>query len=335
MTVAMSAHRPRVLITAVPPQAVLARAEQFFQLTVWREPTPIGAGLSEAAQGHDAVIVMPGDRLDAAQLDALPASVQALGTYSVGLDHVDLAHATRRGLPVYHTPDVLTDAVADLALFLIIGAARGTTAAERTLREGGWGRWTPTLLVGRSLQGLRLGIFGMGRIGAAIAARARPFGLQVNYHNRRRLPAGEELGAVYHPELDGLMAHSDVLCLCAPSVPELRGSIDARRLALLPSGALLVNIARGDLVDEDALFLAVEAGRIGGLGIDVYRNEPAIDPRWLALPRATLLPHIGSATEQVRTAMGMLLIDGLLQHFGQGEGGRCANPDVQRRQVRA
>lgn len=321
-----SAPRPRLLITGMPPQDVIARASTLFDLSLWEEPAAIGGQLLSRVQGQDALIVMPGDRLDATTMAQLPASVQVLGTYSVGTDHVDLQAATQRGLRVFHTPDVLTEAVADLTLFLVIAAARDTSAAERTLREGRWGRWAPTSMLGRSLQGLRLGIFGMGRIGQAVAARARPFGLSIHYHNRSALPDGLALGATYHPTLDDLARHSDVLCVCAPSTPALRGAINAQRLALLPDGAMLVNVARGDLVDEEALFAHMATGRLSGVAMDVYRNEPRIDPRWLALERTTLLPHIGSATQEVRTAMGMLVLDGVASHFGLASGGRCANP---------
>lgn len=322
------ARRPRLLMTGVPPASVLARAESQFDLKLWREPGPIGAALQEQVQGCDALVVMPGDRLDAATMAALPASVQVLGTYSVGTDHIDLSAASGRGLSVFHTPDVLTEAVADLTLFLVIAAARGTSAAERTLREGRWGHWTPTSMLGRSLQGLRLGVFGMGRIGAAVAARAKPFGMLLHYHNRTRLTSEREFGACFHDSLDGLMAHSDVLCLCAPSAPELRGAINLERLQLLPPGALLVNVARGDLIDEEGLFAHAASGRLGGIATDVFRNEPRIDARWLTLPDATLLPHIGSATDEVRTAMGMLVLSGVASHFGMGTGGRCANPSA-------
>ncbi|MEJ8827037.1 D-glycerate dehydrogenase [Variovorax humicola] len=320
--------RRRLLITGVPPQKVIDRAEASFDVTLWREPTPIGARLAGEAQGHDAVLVMPGDKLDAACIGALPRSVQVLATYSVGFDHIDLAAATARRLPVFNTPDVLTESVADLALFLILAAARDTTSAERTLREGRWGPWAPTSMLGRSLQDQRLGIFGMGRIGQAIARRALAFGMQLHYHNRSRLPAEREAGAVFHDTLEGMLAQSDVLCICAPSTPELRNAVDARRVACLPRGAMVVNVARGDLVDEPALFAAVHEGRVGAIGFDVYRNEPRIDPRWLDLPHATLLPHIGSATTEVRTAMGMTALDGVESHFAGRPAANLLNPET-------
>ncbi len=324
---------PRLLITGVPTAAALAYAAQHFELTVWREAEPLAASLPRLlqwAQGQDAILAMPNDKLDAAAIAALPASIRALATHSVGTDHIDLAAATARRLPVFYTPDVLTEAVADTALFLIIAAARDTTAAERTLRAGQWGPWAPTSMMGRSLQSMRLGILGLGRIGAAVAARARPFGLQIHYHNRSRVSLEQEGGATYHATLDALMANSDVLCLCAPATAELRGCIDARRLSLLPRGAALVNVGRGDLIEEEALFAAVHSGQLGAVANDVYRNEPRIDPRWLALPRTTLLPHIGSATQEVRTAMGCLAVDGLHSVFTGVAGGRCVNGAVLR-----
>lgn len=320
--------RRKLLLTGVPPQPVIERAEAVFDVTIWREPTPLGAQLAARAEGHDALIVMPGDKLDAAGIASLPASIQVLGTYSVGFDHIDLGAATARRLPVYNTPDVLTESVADLALFLILAAARETTAAERTLREGRWGAWAPTSMLGRSLQGQRLGIFGMGRIGQAIAGRASAFGMPIQYHNRSQLPAGREAGGIFHDSLEALLAHSDVLCICAPSTVELRNSIDARRLSLLPRGAIVVNVARGDLVDEQALFAAVQDGHIGAIGFDVYRNEPNIDRQWLLLPHATLLPHIGSATHEVRTAMGMLALDGVEAHFDRRPTPNLLNPEI-------
>lgn len=324
----IAAPRRRLLITGVPPQPVIDRAESSFDVTIWREPTPIGARLAGEAQGHDAVILMPGDKLDAACIGALPRGVQVLATYSVGFDHIDLAAATARRLPVFNTPDVLSESVADLALFLILAAARDATSAERTLREGRWGPWAPTSMLGRSLQDQRLGIFGMGRIGQAIARRASAFAMQLHYHNRSRLTAEREAGAVFHDSLEGMLAQSDILCICAPSTPELRNAVDARRLAFLPRGAMVVNVARGDLVDESALFAAVQEGRVAAVGSDVYRNEPGIDPRWLDLPHATLLPHIGSATSEVRTAMGMLALDGVESYFAGHLAANLLNPEA-------
>lgn len=321
-------RRRRLLVTGIPTDAVIARARAEFDVQFWHEADPIGDHLVEAAVGFEAVLVMPDDKLDANCIASLPASVEVLATHSVGYDHIDLAAATARRLPVFNTPDVLTDAVADLALFLILAAARGTSSAEAVLRRGEWGRWAPTQFLGRSLDGLRLGIFGMGRIGQAIALRASAFGMLVHYHNRTRLAEDKERGAQFHDSLESLLSVSDVLCISAPSTPQLKGSINAQRLAVLPPGAIIVNIARGDLVDEAALFAAAQDGRLGAIGTDVYRGEPHIDARWLELPNATLLPHIGSATHEVRTAMGMLALDGIHSHFSGVPTANLVNPQV-------
>ncbi len=321
-------RRRRLLVTGVPTDAVVERASAEFDAQFWREADPIGDRLLDVASGFEAVLIMPDDKLDAERIGRLPASVEVLGTHSVGYDHIDLDAATARRLPVFNTPDVLTDAVADLALFLVLAAARGTTSAEAALRRGEWGRWAPTLFLGRSLSGLRLGIFGMGRIGQAIALRATAFGLRLHYHNRTRLAEDKERGAQFHESLESLLSASDVFCICAPSTPQLRGSIDSQRLALLPRGAIVVNVARGDLVDETALFAAVQEGRLGAIGTDVYRGEPNIDARWLELSNATLLPHIGSATHEVRTAMGMLALDGIHSHFSGAPAANLLNPQA-------
>lgn len=321
-------RRHRLYMTGLPTKAVIDRANAEFDVRFWPEADPIGDRLADEANGFEAVLVMPDDRLSAEQIARLPASVRVLATHSVGYDHIDLAAATARRLPVFNTPDVLTDAVADLALFLVLAAARGTTSAEAALRHGQWGRWAPTQFLGRSLDGLRLGIFGMGRIGQAIALRARAFGMHLHYHNRTRLAEDREEGAKFHESLESLLSASDVFCVCAPSTPQLKGSINAQRLAMLPRGAIVVNVARGDLIDEAALFAAVQAGRVGAVGTDVYCGEPNIDARWLDLPNATLLPHIGSATHEVRTAMGMLALDGIHSHFSGVTAANLLNPQV-------
>jgi lactate dehydrogenase-like 2-hydroxyacid dehydrogenase len=322
--------RPKLLITRTLPQSVLTEAQRHFDVSVWPHDEPIGAEFERWSQDCDAVLVMATDRLGDARLRALSRHARAVGTYSVGYDHIDLEAATACGLPVFHTPDVLSDAVAETAMLLILSVARDTSGAEATLRAGGWGPWSPTRFLGNQLTGRTLGVFGMGRIGLAIAQRARGFGLQVHYHNRSRLPAESGTSELtYHATLESLLSVSEVFCVCVPSTPQTRGQLDARRLALLPHGAIFVNIARGDLVDEDALIDAIAAGRIGGAGLDVYRNEPQIDSRFLKLPRTTLLPHIGSATTQARTAMGLVAIEALAQWLLEGKSpGNCLNPST-------
>lgn len=320
--------KPSLLITRRLPDAVLRRAARHFDLRVWPENRPIGDALDSWVKGCAAVLVMANDRIDRDQFERLGIDLRAIATYSVGLDHIDLEAATARGLPVFNTPDVLSDAVAEAAMFLLLAAARDATAAERVLREGQWGPWSPTAFMGRQLTGRTLGIYGMGRIGRAVAKRARGFGLAIHYHNRSELvPLESESGMVYHPTLDALMRISDALVVCAPSTPQTRGSINAARLAMLPAGALFVNVARGDLVVEKSLIDALRSGQVGAAGLDVYLNEPQIDKHWLTLPRTTLLPHIGSATHEAREAMGFAALDALELWLVQGRSPtHCANP---------
>lgn len=319
--------RPSLLVTRRLPEQVLQRAHASFDVRLWPHDEPIGDQLIPWAQGCTGLLVMATDRLDALTLHQLRPSVRAVSTYSVGYDHIDLGAATQLGIPVFNTPDVLSDAVAEVALLLMLSAARDAAAAQTTLRKGDWGPWSPTRFLGRQLTGRRLGIYGMGRIGLGIAQRAVGFGMAVHYHNRTVHPAAT--GFTHHATLDALVAHSDVLCVCAPSTALTRGAINRERLRKLPEGALFVNIARGDLVDEDVLIEAIESGHIGGAGLDVYHNEPHIDPRFLSLPRTTLLPHIGSATYEARNGMGRLAIEALerflLDHQPPEH---CLNPDA-------
>ncbi|RMA59955.1 glyoxylate reductase [Acidovorax sp. 100] len=317
--------RPNLLITRGLPEPVLKLADASFEVKLWPHDYPIGAQLLPWAQGCDALLVMATDRLDAGTLQQMPSSVRAIATYSVGHDHIDLEAAADRGVPVFNTPDVLSDAVAETALLLILSAARNASTAEATLRDGNWGPWSPTHFLGQQLTGRRLGIYGMGRIGMGIAQRALAFGMQVHYHNRTRHSSASAY--TYHASLESLMAHSDVFCACAPSTPQTRGAINAERLKLLPTGAVFVNIARGDLVDEDALISAITSGKVGGAGLDVYCNEPMIDPRFKQLPRTTLLPHIGSATHDARNGMGTLAIDALRTLLlDDAKPANCLNP---------
>ncbi|MFN0302422.1 MAG: 2-hydroxyacid dehydrogenase [Burkholderiales bacterium] len=321
--------KPRLLITRRLPDAVHAHAAKFFDVTLWTEDRPIGDAFDTWSHGMDAIVLMATDRMSAERLTRLRAHVKAIATYSVGFEHIDLTAASSLRLPVFYTPDVLSDAVAEIAMFLILAAARDTTRAEHILRGGEWGPWSPTAFLGRQLGGRRLGIYGMGRIGQAIAKRARGFDLEIHYHNRTRLPADHEQGAHFHPTLDDLMRVSDVFCVAAPLTTETRRSVNDARIALLPRGAIFTNIARGDLVDEDALIDAIRAGNIGAGGLDVYAREPNLDTRFKSLPNTTLLPHIGSAALETRIEMGLLAVDALAGFILRGEKPRnCLNPDV-------
>jgi glyoxylate reductase len=247
--------------------------------------------------------------LDAAMLAQLPDSIAAIATYSVGHEHIDLAAAEQRGLAVFNTPDVLTDAVADAAMLLLLGATRRATESIALVRSGTWTGWTPRQLNGWGLQGRCLGILGMGGIGRQVAKRAQAFGMEISYTNRR--VASDAPDCTFVPDFFDLAAQSDALVLACPSTADTRGIVDARLLARARPHCVLVNIGRGNLVDDDALIAALEAGRIYAAGLDVFNNEPAFDRRYLALPNVFMLPHIGSSTLETRRAMAETLIQAI------------------------
>ncbi len=265
----------------------------------------------QAAQGAEVVFASATEQLNGSVLRRLSPCLRYVATLSVGYDHIDMAAAQELGIGILHTPDVLSDACAEIALMLILNACRRGYEADRMVRSGNWAGWAPTQLLGVGLKGKRLLVFGMGRIGREIASRASAFGMEIHYHNRRPLAADEARGAIYHAKLDEALTMADVLLIAAPGAPELKGIINSRRLALLPARAVVVNISRGDLVDDDALIAALSSRRLFAAGLDVFANEPNIDPRYRALDNVFLSPHIGSATHETRDAMGRLLINGL------------------------
>ncbi len=308
--------RPKLLVTRRLPPEVEARAARSHDAEFNATDTPwSGAELVSRAEGKDGLLVTVTDRLDAATIAGLPASIRIMASFSVGTDHIDLEAAAKRGIAVTNTPDVLTDATADIALLLILGAARGARAGMAAIREGTWANWAPTGMLGIGVTGKRLGILGMGRIGQATSARARAFGMKIHYHNRRRLDASAEEDAVWHETAEDLFAHSDILSVHCASTAGTRGLLNARTLALLPGGAIVVNTARGDIVDDEALIAALGSGHVAAVGLDVFNNEPNIDPRYRTLPNAFLLPHLGSATLETRNAMGFRALDNLDDFF--------------------
>lgn len=271
------------------------------------------AELRARAAGAAALWVQLNDTVDAALLDAAGPGLRVVATYSVGTNHIDLTACRERGVVVVHTPDVLTDATADLAMALLLAAARRLPEGQRLVESGGWTGWAPTQLLGVELRGRTLGVVGLGRIGAAVARRARAFGMRIAYHQRRARPdVAAPLEADYEADLEALLARSDVLTLHAPLTPDTRHLLDARRLRLLPRGALLVNTARGPLVDEAALVDALRDGHLAGAGLDVYEEEPRVHPGLLALPHVVLAPHLGSATVDTRRAMARLCTDAIV-----------------------
>jgi len=268
----------------------------------------------------DALLCTVTDLLTADVLDVESCRTRILANFGVGYNHIDVAAARRLGMVITNTPDVLTDDTADLAIALMLAVARRMGEGERQLREGDWTGWRPTHLLGTRVTGKTIGIVGFGRIGQAVARRARlGFGMTVLFASRG--PVAEELvagtGAVQRP-LDSLLAEADFISLHVPATPETRHLIDARRLRLMQRHAFLINTARGDVVDEDALIEALQAGTIAGAGLDVYQREPSVSEALVALPNVVLLPHLGSATMESRSAMGMRAVENLVAFFERG-----------------
>jgi lactate dehydrogenase-like 2-hydroxyacid dehydrogenase len=267
--------------------------------------------LINRARGHDTLMVTVTDALDCATIQRLPEETRVIATYSVGHNHVDLDAAAARGIAVINTPGVLTDAVAELAFFLMIGAARRATESIDLIRAGRWTGWTSTQLPGMQLAGKRLGIYGMGRIGQAVAQRARAFGMSIHYTNTRRLEPQLAGDAIYHADAQELLRCSDVLLLACPATPETRGFLDRRRIEALPDGAIVINVSRGDVVDDDSLIRALATGKLAAAGLDVFANEPGLDPRYFNLANVLMTPHIGSSTIEARVSMAAALLDAL------------------------
>lgn len=301
-----------VAVTAPLPGAALERLAAAHRVRV-RPPGPplAGAELGAFVGEAEACICLLADRLTAEVLRSCP-QLRVVANYAVGVNNIDLAAAAEAGVVVTNTPDVLTEATADLAWALILAVSRRLLEGDHMVREGRFGGWKPDLLLGLGLQGKTLGVVGLGRIGTAVARRGVAFGMRVVAHTRP-LPTGPlEIPCELVGELDDLLPRADVLTLHCPLTPETRGLLDARRLTLLPRGAILVNTSRGEVVDEGALVAALEAGRLGGAGLDVYEREPAVHPGLVGRDDVVLLPHLGSATREARSAMADLAVDNVL-----------------------
>ena len=302
---------PRVVVTRHLLPEVEARLSELFETTLNTADRPLSrVQLGAAMQDCDVLVPTVTDRIDAELIAQAGPDLKLIASFGAGTDHIDLSAAAARRIMVTNTPGVFTEDTADIAMEMIIGLPRRVREGIALVRRGAWTGWTPTALLGVKLAGKTLGIVGMGRIGQAVAQRARAFGLEIAYHNRRRLPEAVEQtnGARYVPTLDALVAEADILTLHSPANAESRHMIDARRIGLMKPGACLINTARGDLVDQEALIAALEAGRLGGAGLDVYPDEPAVDPRLLAIPNVMTLPHIGSATREGRAESGLKVV---------------------------
>lgn len=318
----MPDNKPRLLVARVFPKDVMARAARDYDCTVNSEDANwSGADVIARAGDVDAILTSARTKYPAEVIQGLPAGVRMLATFSVGYEHIDIEAAKARGLVVTNTPDVLTEAVADITILLLLAASRRAREAFEMIAGDNWlkiGGWRPTQFLGTGAQGKVLGILGMGRIGRAAAARARAMGMQIHYHNRSKLAPDLEQGAVYHDTPRSLLKVAQFLSIHCESTPETRGLINDAGIALMPEGAIIVNTARGDIIDDDALIKALGSGRIAAAGLDVFAGEPDVDKRYFTLNNAFILPHIGSATVETRNAMGFRALDNL-DAFFRGE----------------
>jgi len=309
-----------VLVTRKLPQAVEGRLARDYDARFNAEDKVYSSDeLLELAAGADAIIPCHTEKLNAEVIARLPPSVRAICSFSVGYDHIDLDAAKARGILVTNTPEVLSDATAEIAVLLMLAAARRAYEGERQIRTETWADWSATYQLGIQVTGKRLGILGMGRVGQIMARRARGFDMQIHYYKRHRLSPEVEQGAVYHDSVEALLPHCDVLSIHCPATPETHHLVNAQRIAMLPDDAIVVNTARGAVVDDDALVEALRSGKLFAAGLDVFNNEPHIDPRYKELENAFLLPHVGSATRETRDAMGFRALDNLDAIVSGGE----------------
>ena len=320
-------NRPVVLVTRKLPVAVEQRlAENFTTILNPEDKLYSTEELLELAAGADAILPCHTEKFPAETIGRLPARVKAIANFSVGVDHVDLEAAREKKVIVTNTPDVLSDATAEIAMLLMLGAARRASEGERLVRSQQWQDWSPAFMVGRQITGKRLGILGLGRVGQVVARRARGLDMTIHYHNRRPLPEDQAKGAVYHASVEALLSAIDVLSIHCPAAPATQGLINRESLALMHRDSILVNTSRGGVIDDDALIASLQAGEIAAAGLDVFNGEPtAIHPGYRELDNVFLLPHIGSATIETRDAMGFRAIDNLLAIFaGKEPGDRVA-----------
>ena len=305
-------NKPVIFVTRKLPDAVEDRLRRDYGPRLNPDDRLYsGDELIALSEGADAIMPCHTEKFTAEIIARLPDCVKAIANFSVGVDHVDLRAAAGRGIIVTNTPDVLSDATAEIAILCMLGAARRASEGERLVRSSQWKDWSPAFMVGTQITGKRVGIVGMGRVGQIVARRMRGFDMEVHYHNRRKIDPDLEQGAVYHQSLEEMLPLCDVLSLNCPATPETTGLLNDERIALLPRDAIVVNTARGALVDDDALVGALKSGRLRAAGLDVYNNEPDIDPRYRELDNCFLLPHVGSATRETRDAMGYRALDNL------------------------
>ena len=303
----MPKKKPLVVVTRKLPDVIETRMMELFDVRLNVDDHPMSAAeLASVAKTAEVLVPTVTDIIDAKLIAQAGPQLKLIANYGTGVDHIDLAAARKQNIAVTNTPDVLTEDTADMTMALILAVPRRLVEGERIMRQGKWTGWAPTWMLGHRISGKRLGIIGMGRIGQAVARRARGFGLSIHYHNRNRVHEDieTELEATYWESLDQMLAHMDVISVNCPHTPATYHLLSARRLKLLQPHAVVVNTARGEVIDEAALTRVLAAGEIAGAGLDVFEHEPAVNPKLLALDNVVLLPHMSSATFEGRIAMG-------------------------------
>ena len=277
--------------------------------------------LIELSEGLDGILSSLTDKIDEKVINSLPSSIKIISNFAVGFGNIDHEAAKKRNIAITNTPDVLTDATAEIAMLLILGACRRANEGINYARKENW-KWSADFLIGKQLTGSRLGILGMGRIGRAVAKLAKSFGMEIHYRNRSRLSPEIEMGAKYHESIKSLFSVSDVLSICCPATKETQDIINKETLEYFPTGSIITNVARGDMIDDEAMVQALINRKIYAIGLDVYKGEPKIHPGYLNQPTAFILPHLGSSTKKTRTAMANLAIDNIDEFFRTG---KCKN----------
>jgi lactate dehydrogenase-like 2-hydroxyacid dehydrogenase len=321
------AAKPVILVTRKLPNSVEQKLAQDFTTILNPDDRLYStAEILQMAENADAILPCHTEKFSAETIAQLPARVKAIANFSVGVDHVDLDAAAQKQVIVTNTPDVLSDATAEIAILLMLGAARRASEGERLVRSQQWKDWSPAFMVGRQVTGKRLGILGLGRVGQVVAQRGRGFDMTIHYHNRNPLSPEQAGDAIYHDSVDALLANIDVLSIHCPASKATRGLLNRERIALMHRDAILVNTSRGGVIDDDALVAALQSGVIAAAGLDVFNGEPdSIHPGYRELDNVFLLPHIGSATHETRDAMGFRAIDNLIAIFnGEEPGDRVA-----------
>lgn len=308
--------KKRLWITRRLSEATLERAARDYEVVINHGDTPGTAeDIIAASAEFDAIIPCHSEHFSADVVAQFDPRLKIVANHSVGVDHCDLPALAARGITVTNTPDVLSDATAELAMLLMLGAARHAVAGDRLVRTGGWDSWSPAFMVGKQVTGARVGIIGMGRVGRAFAAKARGFDMDVHYYNRKELSADLAQGATYHSTVESLLGVADFLSLHCPATPETIDLMNSERFAMLPTGAVVVNAARGALIDENALTAALDSGHVTAAGLDCFKVEPGGNPALSSYDNVFMLPHIGSATRTTRDAMGFRALDNLDAFF--------------------